>query len=168
MSRPWPESGAAGRAVGLARTAIAARRQRKPWAQFIVFASIGVGNATVSALVFTLLVILAGWSEQPLATAASVVGFLAGSANSYAWNSRITFGFRGRRDSVGSLGKFLVVVATGAAISAAVFTAARGSWPFESTALGAGELAAIAAAALWNFALMRQWVFAYRPAARFE
>lgn len=134
---------------------------RRIWTQALVFATVGVGNSLVSAGVFFLLVSQLGWSEQPLASLASSLGFLVGSLHSYAWNSRVTFRRAGRRDSAVLVGKFVSVTAVSMAVSAAAFAAVEIAWPHEPTRLVGAEGAAVLAAGLWNFSLIREWVFAH-------
>ena len=134
--------------------------------QFAAFAAVGAGNTAIDATVFTLLVMLLDWRSGALAVLASSVGFLAGAAHSYAWNSRFTFGRTHVGDSLVSVSRFLVAVASGAVIAAAAFWLVAAGWPHEASRLAVAKLAATAVAMGWNFSLMRHWVFRRRrPAA---
>jgi putative flippase GtrA len=130
--------------------------------QFLLFAIVGLGNATVDAAVFTLLVAGLGWQDGIAPVAASVIGFLCGALHSYAWNSRVTFRFGRAADSPALLGQFLSVAIGGAIVSALAFSAVRAMWPDDDTTLAASKLGAIGVGLIWNFSLMRGWVFSHR------
>jgi putative flippase GtrA len=137
--------------------------------QFLLFAIVGMGNAAVDASVFTFLVAVFGWRTGMEPVAASVIGFLAGATHSYAWNSRVTFRFGRAAGSPVLMGQFLSVAIGGAIVSALAFSAVRAVWPDDATTLAASKLGAIGIALIWNFSLMRGWVFSHRrlvPAAR--
>lgn len=154
------------RVAALAQPLTDALAARRVWAQALVFIAVGVGNSLVAAGVFALLVAALGWHEQPLASLASSIGFLAGSVHSYVWNSRVTFRRAGRRDSAGMVGKFVSVATVSFAVAAAAFAAIEAAWPHEPTRLASAEAAAVLAAGLWNFSLIRQWVFAHARTGR--
>ncbi len=137
-------------------------RPRRLRAQFLLFAIVGLGNAAVDAGVFTLLVAAFGWESGIEPLAASVLGFLAGALHSYVWNSRVTFRVGRAADSPAVWGQFLSVAVGGAVISAVAFSAVRAVWPDEATTLAASKLGAIGIAMIWNFGLMRGWVFSNR------
>lgn len=141
-------------------------RSRSLHAQFLLFALVGLGNAAVDAAVFTLLVAGFGWQAGFAPLAASVVGFLAGALHSYAWNSRVTFRFGRAADSPALMGQFLSVAVGGAIVSALAFSAVRAVWPDDGTILAASKLGAIGIAMIWNFSLMRGWVFSRRRLLR--
>lgn len=133
-------------------------RTEHPWVvQFVIFCLVGMGNAAIDALTFTLLVLLAGWDQGGWAVAASIAGFSAGAVHSYAWNSRVTFSGRGRPSI--RFGRFLLIIAIGATISAMAFSLIWGLWWTASARLVASKGGAMAATALWNFTLLRGWVF---------
>jgi putative flippase GtrA len=149
------------RVIALAQPLGVALEARRVWAQALVFAAVGVGNFVIGAGAFALLVATFGWHEQPFASLASALGFLLGSVHSYAWNSRLTFRREGRRDSVPLFGKFLSVTGVSIAVAAAAFALAEAVWPHARTRLAGAEGVAVLAAGLWNFSLIRQWVFAH-------
>ena len=137
---------------------LVARRPERPWpVQFVIFCLVGIGNAAIDALTFTLLVLLAGWDHGGWAVAASIAGFSVGAVHSYAWNSRVTFSGR-RRPSI-RVGRFLLIIAIGATISAIVFSLVWGIWWTGTARLVASKAGAMGATALWNFTLLRGWVF---------
>ncbi len=147
------------------RQAAAGARPLRAHTQFAAFAAVGAGNTAIDATVFTLLVLLLDWRSGAAAVLASTVGFLAGAAHSYAWNSRFTFGRAHAGDSVASLGRFLAAVGAGAAIAAAAFALVAAGWPHEASRLALAKVAATAVAMGWNFSLMRHWVFRRRDRA---
>lgn len=124
-----------------------------------MFCLVGVGNALVDATVYALLVTLLGWTGTLEATAASVVGFLAGAAHSFFWNARVTFrGRRGTERTSTLAGRFFTVAVCGAAVAAVTSFAVLAWWPF-ALRLAAAKAFAIAAALAWNFSMSRAWVF---------
>ncbi|MEX2372221.1 MAG: GtrA family protein [Dehalococcoidia bacterium] len=137
----------------------AGRRERGLQQQFLLFCLVGMGNALVDAGVYTALIVLLGWSGDPQAVVASVLGFLAGATHSFLWNSRVTF--RNRWFGVPPRWRFAAVVAGGAAIAAAVSVLALAVWPFAGR-LAVAKIAAMAATLGWNFSLSRAWVFTPR------
>lgn len=134
--------------------------------QFAIFALVGIGNATVDGAIFTFFVAVLGWRTGIEPVAASVIGFLAGAAHSYAWNSRVTFGFGRAGDSPAVLGQFFSVAVGGAVVSAIAFSIVRTLWPYDVATLAASKLGAIAVGMLWNFSLLRGWVFSRRRRQR--
>lgn len=139
---------------------------RSLYSQLAVFALIGVGNATVDGLIFTFFVTVLDWRTGIEPLAASVIGFVGGATHSYAWNSRVTFGAGRDRDSATQVGQFFSVAAGGAAVSAVAFSIVRSLWPDPSTVLAASKLGAIAVGMVWNFSLLRGWVFSQRRRRR--
>jgi putative flippase GtrA len=123
---------------------------------------VGLGNVAVDATVFTLLVAAFEWRSGIEPLAASVVGFLFGATHSFFWNSRVTFSVGRSADSPARVGQFLSVAAGGALLSAIAFSAVRAAWPEPATTLAASKLGAIAIGTVWNFSLMRGWVFSPR------
>ena len=111
----------------------------------------------MDAAVFALTVLLTGWRTQPMATAASLVGFAAGAVHSYLWNSRVTF----RRGGSGRLGvaRFAAATAFGAAISALLFTVAMGIGLPGDLRLAFAKIVATAGSMGVNFLVLRHWVF---------
>lgn len=65
---------------------------KKSIGQFVKFALVGVMNTLVDFLVFQALNLMFGWTYL-----AQVMGYCAGVANSYLWNSRWTFREEHRR-----------------------------------------------------------------------
>lgn len=137
-------------------------------AQFLIFALVGLGNATVDGLVFAFLVTALDWRHGIAPVGANVVGFLAGATHSYAWNSRVTFRSGHAEDSAAVLGQFFSVAVGGAIVSAIAFSIVRAFWPDGATTLAASKLGAIAVGMVWNFSLLRGWVFSNRRQQRRE
>lgn len=127
------------------------------WAQAVTFGAVGIANTAVDAIVFGLLVRYLDWSTGAQATAASAVGFTAGSVHSYVWNSRITFGLGGRPDTTRTAAQFAAVTVGGLALTSAAFAAVESvGTPYG---LIMAKTAAVAAGVTWNFWLLRRWVF---------
>lgn len=134
--------------------------------QFVIFALVGIGNATVDGLIFTFFVTVLGWRTGIEPLAASLIGFVGGAAHSYAWNSRVTFRFGRSGDSAALMGQFLSVAAGGAVVSAIAFSLVRALWPYDVATLAASKLGAIGVGMVWNFSLLRGWVFSQRRRQR--
>lgn len=127
------------------------------WAQAAVFAAVGAANTVIDAGVFAIVVNTLDWSSGSFAMAASALGFVAGSVNSYAWNSRVTFD-AGGRDNVHTVSQFAAVTLGGVVLTSLVFAAIEQAG--VPSGLVMAKLAAVCAGAAWNFVLMRRWVFA--------
>ncbi len=123
---------------------------------------VGAGNVIVDASIFILLVAGFGWDEGFSPVAATVIGFLVASVHSYLWSSRVAFRYERAANSPALAMQFLSVVSGGAVISALAFSAVRAVWPDGDTTLVASKLGAIGVTMLWNFSLMRGWVFSQR------
>ncbi|MEZ4554098.1 MAG: GtrA family protein [Dehalococcoidia bacterium] len=141
---------------------------RSLYSQFALFALVGVGNATVDGLIFTFFVTVLDWRSGIEPLAASVIGFFGGATHSYIWNSRVTFRFGNAGDSPALLGQFFSVAVGGAIVSAIAFSIVRALWPDASTTLAASKLGAIAIGMIWNFTLLRGWVFSHRRRQRLD
>jgi putative flippase GtrA/Gpi18-like mannosyltransferase len=128
------------------------------WWQFLVFCVVGVSNTVLDVAVFTVLVATLGWRESFEPTVASMAGFAVGAANSYVWNSRVTF-CAGRRREAPQVGRFVVATGIGIVASGAVFALARELWLHAPSELGAAKGIALAAGTVTNFFLQRSWVF---------
>lgn len=149
-----------------ARAADARLGARHPWTQFAVFSAVGIGNVLVDAGVFALVVLALGWRTEPLATVASVLGFVAGAAHSYFWNSSVTFGRGGRTRRREDLGRFALSAVFGAALSALLFSGVMSVMSTGATRLAVAKLVATAGSMVVNFLVMRHWVFSPPPAPR--
>jgi putative flippase GtrA len=138
-----------------------AKREPQLWWQFVLFCCVGAANTAVDAAVFAVLVAMLGWRDGFEPAVASMLGFAAGAANSYFWNSRVTFQVA-RRAHLPALGRFAVATGTGMLVSGATFIAARELWPHESSALVGAKVIALGAGTVTNFTLQRLWVFRAR------
>lgn len=148
------------RAVAIARRADTAIHGERPWTQFLVFATVGLGNVAIDAGVFALIVMSTGWREQPLALVASLIGFSAGAVHSYLWNANVTFRRSGRGHPRLSIGKFVVATAFAASLSAVLFASVMALVPANGMRLVLAKLVATLGSMVANFVVMRQWVFA--------
>ena len=131
--------------------------------RFLTFASIGLLNTGVSAVVF--LVVLHAGVDVSVAAAA---GFAVGALTSYTLNRTITFGDLERRHAVTAT-RFLVVAAIGLGVTALLIRIAVDG--FGLPALPAQVLVAATVSTL-TFRLSRRWAFdaeaAWLPRIRFE
>lgn len=110
------------------------------------FAVVGFSNTAVDFIVFFL---LQGWIG-PFAQAA---GYAAGTANSYYWNSRWTFGTKRTRQK-GELSRFIIVNLTVAFLTSALLVLLDRFIPVWA----AKVLVTVPGLAL-NYILSRRWVF---------
>lgn len=115
--------------------------------QAVRFAAVGVSNTVIDFVVFMLLQNLTG------VAAAQILGYSAGTANSYYWNRKWTFA-REKGWDVGELMRFLVVnicvaVITSIAISLVPSTIPVWIAKIAVTILGLGI----------NFGFSKLWVF---------
>lgn len=115
--------------------------------QAVRFAAVGVSNTVIDFIVFMLLQNLTG------VAAAQILGYSAGTANSYYWNRKWTFA-RDKGWDVGELIRFLVVnicvaVITSIAISLVPATIPVWIAKIAVTILGLGI----------NFGFSKLWVF---------
>ncbi|WP_411349038.1 GtrA family protein [Paenibacillus sp. WLX2291] len=115
--------------------------------QAVRFAAVGVSNTVIDFIVFMLLQNLTG------VAAAQILGYSAGTANSYYWNRKWTFA-RDKGWDVGELIRFLVVnicvaVITSIAISLVPATIPVWMAKIAVTILGLGI----------NFGFSKLWVF---------
>ncbi|WP_411345172.1 GtrA family protein [Paenibacillus sp. WLX1005] len=115
--------------------------------QAVRFAAVGVSNTVIDFIVFMLLQNLTG------VAAAQILGYSAGTANSYYWNRKWTFA-RDKGWDVGELIRFLVVnicvaVITSIAISLVPVTIPVWMAKIAVTILGLGI----------NFGFSKLWVF---------
>ena len=109
--------------------------------RFIKFCMVGLSNGAVDFVVLAILVFLFDPQTTPALLAANTVAFLAGSVNSFTWNSRLTFGTP-RPYASRWFALFLLINAGGLLISNLSLVTFR--WLFE--ALGLEGRAAILAA----------------------
>jgi putative flippase GtrA len=118
--------------------------------QFVRFATVGVVGTAAHYSVLTALVELAGVAVLPATTA----GFLVGALVNYALNRRFTFASSARH--VVALPKFLLIVAIGALLNAAIVAVLLPRVPVHYLVI---QLAATGVVLLWNFIGNYLWTF---------
>ncbi|WP_322907745.1 GtrA family protein [Paenibacillus campi] len=115
--------------------------------QAVRFAAVGVSNTAIDFIVFMLLQHLTG------VAAAQIIGYSAGTANSYYWNRKWTFA-RGTGWNGGELLRFIIVNVSVALITSVVISFIPSTIPVWIaklcvTVLGLGI----------NFGFSKLWVF---------
>ena len=141
----------------------------EPARQFLAYATIGAGTTTLDAVLFALITAAAGWRDDARAVFASTLSYGTASVIAYVLNSRIAFRAQHRGDDAATLARFAATFASSALLSAAVFSLVR--WLLASAFEGAtiplagAKGASIVTVIVWNFALLRLWVFRAGPAA---
>ena len=126
--------------------------------RFIKFCLVGLSNGAVDFVVLAVLVFLFNPQTTPALIAANTVAFLAGSINSFTWNSRLTFGTP-RPYASRWFALFLLINAGGLAISNVSLVMFR--WLFESIGLE-GRAAILAAKAPGTVILAGYSYLSYR------
>jgi putative flippase GtrA len=120
--------------------------------QFVKFAVVGVLNSAIHYLVFWFLYSFSG--TQYLI--ASIIGYVAGMANSYILNRKWTFGSRNQK-LLPELSRFVAVnlIALGANLGLLYLLVSAGNMAPQWA-----QLLAIVASTLVNFVLNKLWTFA--------
>lgn len=127
--------------------------------QFVAYGTIGAGTTTFDAAFFALLVTMFDWREGVMPTVASTGSYMTAAAIAYVLNSRIAFREQHRGDSAGTLIRFALTFASSALLAAGVFALAHAILGGTTVALMAAKGIAIATIIIWNFTLLRLWVF---------
>lgn len=145
----------------------------EPARQFLAYATIGAGTTSLDAALFALIVAAAGWRDDVRAVIASTLSYGTASVIAYVLNSRIAFRAQHQGDSAATLARFAATFASSALLSALVFSGVRlllGAVSEDSTVVLTGAKGtSIVTIILWNFTLLRLWVFrAPAPPVRVE
>lgn len=130
--------------------------------QFAAYGTIGAGTTTFDAAFFALLVTAFDWREGVMPTVASTGSYMTAAAIAYVLNSRIAFRAQHRGDSAGTILRFALTFASSAVLAAAVFAGAHAILGSSTAALMAAKGIAIFTIIIWNFSLLRLWVFRAR------
>lgn len=135
----------------------------EPVRQFLAYATIGAGTTTLDAALFALIATAADWRDDGRAVIASTLSYGTASVIAYVLNSRIAFRSRHRGDNAGTLIRFAATFASSALLSAVVFSLVRwllaGVFEGSTVPLTGAKGASIVTVIIWNFALLRLWVF---------
>lgn len=128
--------------------------------QFAGYLAIGGFTTSLNLLLFAGMVSAFGWRNGLAATAASTTAYVVTSVLAYVLNSRIAFRGHHAGDSAGTITRFATTFASSAGVSALVFSGVHAVAGKSSMALAVAQGASIATVIVWNFTLLRRWVFA--------
>lgn len=128
--------------------------------QFIGYLVIGGFTTSLNLALFAAMVAAFGWRNGLAATLASTAAYVATSVLAYVLNSRFTFHHQHTGDSAGTVTRFAATFASSAAVSALVFSGVNALAGESSMALALAQGTSIATVIVWNFTLLRLWVFA--------
>ncbi len=128
--------------------------------QFVGYLLIGGFTTSLNFALFATMVAAFGWRSSLPATAASTGAYVATSALAYVLNSRFAFQAQHTSDSASTVTRFAATFASSAAVSALVFASVNAFAGESSIALVVAQGASIALVIVWNFTLLRLWVFA--------
>ena len=144
----------------------------EPARQFLAYATIGAGTTSLDAALFALIVAAAGWQDDARAVVASTLSYGTASVIAYVLNSRIAFRAQHRGDSAATLARFAATFASSALLSAVVFSGVRLLLGMASAdsglSLACAKAASIVTVIVWNFTLLRLWVFRAATPSRVE
>ncbi len=155
-------------------TSVRARFESAPASarQFIAYAVIGATTTSLDALLFAVIVSVAGWRDDARSVLASTLSYGTASVIAYFLNSRIAFRDQHSGDNASTLARFAATFASSALLSALVFTLVRIALTAGLPALGiegstlplaGAKVASIITVITWNFTLLRLWVFRATP-----
>lgn len=126
--------------------------------QFVGYLAIGGLTTSLNLALFGAMVSTFGWRSGIAATSASTTAYVVTSVLAYVLNSRLAF--RGHvGDSKGTMTRFAVTFASSAGVSALVFSIVHAVAGDSSRALATAQGTSIATVIIWNFTLLRLWVF---------
>ena len=128
--------------------------------QLVGYLVIGTLTTSLNFVLFAAVVAAFGWRSGLPATAASTGAYVATSVLAYILNSRFAFQSQHTGDSAGTVTRFAATFASSAAVSALVFSGVNALAGESSVALAMAQGASIATVIVWNFTLLRLWVFA--------
>lgn len=128
--------------------------------QFAGYVVIGGVTTSLNLFLFAAMVSLFGWRNGLAATAASTIAYVVTSALAYVLNSRIAFRRQHAGDSAAAMTRFATTFASSAGVSALVFSGVHALAGDSSRALAVAQGASILTVIVWNFTLLRMWVFA--------
>lgn len=128
--------------------------------QLVGYLFVGGLTTSLNLLLFAAMVSTLGWRSGAAATSASTTAYVVTSVLAYVLNSRIAFRRQHAGDSAGTVTRFAATFASSAGVSALVFSGVHALAGESSRALAAAQGASIATVIVWNFTLLRLWVFA--------
>jgi putative flippase GtrA len=129
--------------------------------QLVGYLVIGAFTTSLNLVLFAGMVSAFGWRSGAAATAASTTAYVLTSLLAYVLNSRIAFRDRHAGDSAATMTRFAVTFGSSAGVSALVFSGVHAVAGDSSPALAAAQVAAIVTVIVWNFTLLRLWVFTH-------
>lgn len=122
---------------------------------------IGAFTTSLNLVLFAGMVSAFGWRHGARATGASTAAYVLTSLLAYVLNSRIAFRDRHTGDSPATVARFAATFGSSAGASALVFTGVHAVAGDSSPALAVAQVAAIGTVIVWNFTLLRVWVFTH-------
>lgn len=128
--------------------------------QFVGYLLIGGFTTSLNFALFATMVATVGWRSGLPATAASTGAYVATSVLAYVLNSRFAFQAQHTGDSADTVTRFAATFTSSAVVSALVFSGMNALAGESSIALAFAQGASIATVIVWNFTLLRLWVFA--------
>ena len=121
---------------------------------------IGGFTTSLNLVLFAAMVSAFGWRSGLAATFASTTAYVVTSVLAYLLNSRIAFRGQHAGDSAATMTRFAATFASSAGVSALVFSGVHALAGESSRALAVTQGASIVTVIVWNFTLLRLWVFA--------
>jgi len=128
--------------------------------QFTGYILIGGLTTSLNLVLFAAMVSALDWRSGFAATLASTTAYIVTSALAYVLNSRIAFREHHAGDSAETVTRFVATFASSAGVSALVFSGVHALAGDSSRALALAQGTSIATVIVWNFTLLRLWVFA--------
>lgn len=128
--------------------------------QLTGYLAIGGFTTSLNLALFAAMVAAFGWRSGFAATFASTAAYAVTSALAYLLNSRVAFREHHSGDSAGTVTRFAATFASSAGVSALVFSGVHVLAGDSSGALALAQGMSIATVIIWNFTLLRLWVFA--------
>lgn len=128
--------------------------------QFASYLVIGGFTTSLNLVLFAAMVSAFDWRSGIAATSASTTAYVVTSLLAYVLNSRIAFRGQHAGDSAGTMTRFAATFASSAGVSALVFSGVHALAGESSRALAVAQGTSIVTVIVWNFTLLRLWVFA--------
>ncbi|MQA00715.1 MAG: hypothetical protein GEU80_15560 [Dehalococcoidia bacterium] len=130
--------------------------------QFVAYGTVGALTTSLDAGLFAVAVAVLDLREGAAPTIASTASYMVAAAVAYVLNSRVAFREQHQGDSLATLVRFALTFATSALLAAGVFALGHSLLGSSGLALMTAKGAAIVTIILWNFTLLRLWVFRVR------
>jgi len=125
-----------------------------------LFAAVGIANTALDFGTLNLLVAITHSNSGVSLFAINIIAFTVSVANSYIWNTRLTFRQRHRDRSC--IARFLAVTIIGLCLNSmvlALFAHYLDNYVGALAAVNYGKGCATVFSLIWNYITMRYWVF---------